>query len=99
MTNVVTGPTATVPSIFFGTTHTDHIDHTDHTDDPDELDQSGLDNQEQSSDSDDDMETRTANFYTQNFRGVVCESADAWLRQFLNYGAYKGYYYKKNLIV
>ena len=37
------------------------------------------------------METRTANIYPQNFRGVVSESADAWLRQFLNYCAYKGY--------
>ena len=37
------------------------------------------------------METRTANIYPQNFRGVVSESADAWLRQFVNYCAYKGY--------
>ena len=42
-TNVVSGPTATGPSIYFGTGHighTDHIDHTDHTDDSDEADQS-----------------------------------------------------------
>ena len=114
-TNVVSGPTATGPSIYFGTGHighTDHIDHTDHTDDsdeadqsvhsgevdhsphtdgPDELDQPGSDNQKQSSDSDDDMENRTTNIYPQNFRGVVSESADVWLRQFLNYCAYKGY--------
>jgi len=37
------------------------------------------------------METRTANIYPQNFRGVVSESVDAWLRQFVNYCEYKGY--------
>jgi len=37
------------------------------------------------------MENRTTNIYPQNFRGVVSESADVWLRQFLNYCAYKGY--------
>ena len=83
-TNVVTGHTATVSSRFFGTAHTDHTDDTDDTDDSEESDQSRSGNQEQPSDSDNDMEMRTANIYPQNFRGVVSENADVWLKQFVN---------------
>ena len=32
-----------------------------------------------------------ANIYPSNFRGVVSENADAWLKQLVNYCEYKGY--------
>jgi len=32
-----------------------------------------------------------ANIYPSNFRGVVSENADVWLKQLINYCAYKGY--------
>ena len=42
-------------------------------------------------DSDDEMETMTANINPTNFRGTVSENADTWLRYLITYCAYKGY--------